>query len=102
MTDDELWEIVLSGTKNKDPMAAACQVSHYGLIAGHAYGILEGICLTNSAGNCVHKLIQMRNPWGKDQYTGPWSSDSSEWTPEWKTQAKLSEATDGIFFVPLD
>lgn len=57
MTNDELWEIVRSGTVRRDPMAAACQVSHYGLIAGHAYGILEGICLTDEDGECVHKLV---------------------------------------------
>lgn len=44
----------------------------------------------------------MRNPWGLDHYTGPWSANSDLWTPEWKRQAKLDEATDGIFFVPLD
>jgi len=44
----------------------------------------------------------MRNPWGYDQYTGAWSSDSDLWTPEWKEEAKLEQATEGIFFVSLD
>lgn len=57
MTDDELWEIVRSGTLRRDPMVAACHVSDHGLVAGHAYSILEGICLKDTAGNCVHKLI---------------------------------------------
>lgn len=46
MTNDELWDIVITGTLKKDPMAASCFVSQYGLTAGHAYSILEGICLT--------------------------------------------------------
>lgn len=84
MTDDDLWKIVLAGTKAKNPMAAACQVSRHNLIGGHAYGILKGICLTDSYGRCEHKLIQMRNPWGLSKYTGPWSEHSSLWTEEWK------------------
>jgi len=48
LTDDELWKIVTEDTKRKNPMAAACQVSHHNLAAGHAYGILEGLCLTTN------------------------------------------------------
>jgi hypothetical protein len=48
MTDDDLWNIVLEGTKRQNPMAAACQVSHHNLIGGHAYGILKGLCLKDS------------------------------------------------------
>jgi len=40
VSDDELWDIIVEGTNAKNPMAAACTVSHYNLIAGHAYGIL--------------------------------------------------------------
>jgi len=40
LTDDELWKIVVAGTEAGNPMAAACMVSHYNIIAGHAYGIL--------------------------------------------------------------
>lgn len=65
-------------------MAAACKVSHYNLIAGHAYGILDALCLTTN-GACVNKLIKMRNPWGNSKYTGPWSETSTLWTAEWKT-----------------
>lgn len=84
MTDDELWTIVTEGYKARNPMAAGCDVSHYNLVGGHAYGVLKGICLTDASGNCQHKLIMMRNPWGNTKYTGPWSEDSDLWTPEWK------------------
>jgi hypothetical protein len=103
LTDDELWHIIKDGTERQNPMAAACTVSHYNLIAGHAYGILKGICLTTN-GECVHKLVQMRNPWGLSKYTGPWSADSDLWNgqDEWKTQAGLADADEGEFWVPLD
>ena len=48
MTDDSLWDIVINGTERQDPMAAACRVSHHNLVAGHAYGILKGMCLTTN------------------------------------------------------
>lgn len=101
VTDDELWDIIVEGTNAKNPMAAACTVSHYNLIAGHAYGILKGLCLTEN-GECVHKIVQMRNPWGLSKYTGPWSEDSDLWTPEWKQQANLADANEGEFWVALD
>jgi hypothetical protein len=102
MSDDELWSIVRDGTERRNPMAAACTVSHYNLIAGHAYGILKGLCLTDDNGDCVHKIVQMRNPWGLSKYTGPWSENSGLWTPEWKRQARLAEANEGEFWVPLN
>jgi len=83
MTDDELWNIVIEGAKAKNPMAAACNVSHYNMVAGHAYGILDGLCLTVN-GTCTTKLIKMRNPWGISKYNGPWSAGSSEWTEDFK------------------
>lgn len=94
--------MVLDGTKANNPMAAACQESHYNLVGGHAYGILKGMCLTDSYGDCQHKIIQMRNPWGLSKYTGPWSEDSDLWTYEWKQQANLAESNEGEFWVPLN
>jgi hypothetical protein len=94
--------MVLEGTKANNPMAAACNVSHYNLVGGHAYGILKGMCLTDSYGDCKHKIIQMRNPWGLSKYTGPWSEHSDLWTPEWKQQANLAGANEGEFWVPLN
>jgi len=30
-------------------------------------------------------LVKVMNPWGKDEYTGPWSdSDSSRWSSDYK------------------
>jgi hypothetical protein len=53
------------------------------MVSGHAYGILDGLCLT-VGGQCHTKLIKMRNPWGISKYDGPWSEKSSEWTEEFK------------------
>jgi hypothetical protein len=44
----------------------------------------------------------MRNPWGKEMYSGPWRDDDSLWTDDFKLQANLVEADDGIFYMPYD
>lgn len=51
-----------------------------GLVAGHAYSILDAMSFKDSSqpGGRL-KLIQLRNPWGKHEWTGPWSDGSEEW-----------------------
>jgi hypothetical protein len=84
MTDTQFWDIVVDGLSKKNPMAAACQVSHYNMVSGHAYGIVGAVELKNNYGNVVHRLIKMRNPWGTSKYNGPWSAESDTWTEQWK------------------
>ena len=43
----------------------------------------------------------MRNPWGSERYTGPWSDDDSRWTDALKEEVGLVEANDGIFWMEL-
>ncbi|KZT25342.1 cysteine proteinase [Neolentinus lepideus HHB14362 ss-1] len=50
--------------------------SALGLWEDHAYSIMEAI---------EHKgrrFLKIRNPWGQDEWTGPWSDGSKEWTRE--------------------
>ena len=42
----------------------------------------------------------MRNPWGTENYRGPWSDKSSKWTAEYKSQVNYVNADDGKFFMP--
>ncbi|KAF5362355.1 hypothetical protein D9756_002799 [Leucocoprinus leucothites] len=48
-----------------------------GLIGGHAYSILKAIEVEGK------RFLILRNPWGKSEWSGPWSDGSKEWTPEW-------------------
>lgn len=59
-------------------MSAACHQSQYGLVSGHAYSVI-GV-------DAATQMIIVRNPWGKEQYTGP-GSDQDD---------------NGQFEVPLD
>ncbi|KAF9499309.1 cysteine proteinase [Pleurotus eryngii] len=48
-----------------------------GLIGGHAYSVLRAV-------ECRGKrFVILRNPWGKSEWTGPWSDGSKEWSAEW-------------------
>jgi len=62
-------------------MAAACLKDAYGLQNNHAYTILDAIVLTKD-GLPYQKLLKMRNPWGNEAYTGPWSDGYEGWTPD--------------------
>jgi hypothetical protein len=45
-----------------------------GIACSHAYTILH----TYEIGDL--KLVKMRNPWGSEEYTGPYSDGDSNWT----------------------
>jgi hypothetical protein len=47
------------------------------------------------------KLIKLRNPWGKGEWTGKWSKSHSYWTPELKRKLNHSSIKKGVFFIPL-
>lgn len=46
------------------------------------------------------KLIKLRNPWGSEKYTGPWSDNSKEMTAQAMADLKHEKGDDGIFWCP--
>ncbi|XP_066293758.1 calpain-9-like [Branchiostoma lanceolatum] len=48
-----------------------------GLVSGHAYTI-TGVAKIRNFGK-THKLLRIRNPWGRQEWTGAWSDGSPEW-----------------------
>ena len=77
-TDEEIFALISSADEKNYVMSAACHYSQYGLISGHAYGLI-GVNLDTNR-------IIVRNPWGSESYTGPGSDQSN----------------DGQFEVPVD
>ena len=47
------------------------------------------------------RLMKMRNPWGKEKYTGPYHDGDSVWTDEMKQEVGFVGGNDGTFFMPL-
>ena len=81
-------------------MVAGCSHEHGNLVTGHAYTLL-GIQELKKNGKVVEQLIKLRNPWGKEQYNGPWNDKDPQWTDDFKKQAHMTIADDGIFYIPL-
>lgn len=76
-------------------MVASCVRSNYGLVAYHAYTVLDAVNLGGT------QLIKVMNPWGNERYTGPWNDNDYRWTDAFKRQVNLKVDDNGIFYMPL-
>lgn len=74
-------------------------VNHCGLTNAHAYVVLKAMQLSNGS-----RVVQVRNPWGKERYTCDWSDDSDLWTPELRREAGATakNVDEGIFFMSIE
>lgn len=79
-------------------MTANCNKAINNIVTGHAYTMLGAFQYKNT------KLIKVRNPWGIEKYTGPWSDN----TPELKAalldpafEKHRSATGDGVFYMPI-
>lgn len=73
-----------------------------GLIAGHAYSVLNIIDIDTYDGPVT--LVRVRNPWGHHEWNGDWSDDSEKWNrvaPETKSKIFFDKKNDGGFFMSL-
>ncbi|KAJ7693200.1 hypothetical protein B0H17DRAFT_1010276 [Mycena rosella] len=61
----------LDGSRSGDNQAKI-----FGLIGNHAYSVLRAV---EAKGK---RFVVVRNPWGKSEWTGPWSDGSKEWSAE--------------------
>ena len=81
-----------------------------GLVAGHAYSILDarelglipGLSLSGVLGKS--KLIRLRNPWGTFEWKGAWSDGSKEWdqNPIVRIRLRPKDENDGSFWMPWE
>lgn len=90
------FQLIMDSDSKDYIMTASCSQSIYGLVPGHAYTIIGAAELSNG-----QKLIRLRNPWGKEQYTGPYSDASSDWTEALKAEVDYVNGNDGFFFIKL-
>ena len=89
-----------------------------GLVAGHAYSVIQAREVTNTPRIGVgavklnvdvgtaekHRLVQLRNPWGTFEWKGNWSDKSKLWkkNPHIAKQLQFEDADDGSFWMPFD
>lgn len=101
-TEKEFYDIVQDADERKWIMTAACMKDIFDLVPAHAYTIL-GVQDLKAGDTILHRLIKMRNPWGAEKYSGPWNDkDDERWTDEFKKQAKLVVANDGVFYMTIE
>ncbi|KAI9718699.1 MAG: hypothetical protein M1812_003873 [Candelaria pacifica] len=67
--------------------------SRKGVVEGHAYSIMEAREVKGE------KLLRLRNPWGKSEWTGAWSDGSEQWTAEWMELLGHKFGNDGVFWI---
>lgn len=67
-----------------------------GISEGHAYSIMDAKEIKGQ------RLLKLRNPWGKKEWTGRWSDGSVEWTPEWMRLLDHKFGNDGIFWISYE
>jgi calpain-15 len=68
-----------------------------GLQKDHAYSILD-VRLVRGG----HRLVKLRNPWGRFEWKGAWGDTSPEWQKYPALRRELnpvSDADDGVFWI---
>lgn len=87
--------IITTTTDYKD------NINYFGLVKQHAYTLIGTAFYKDPQGK-THRLVKIRNPWGKEVYNGPWSDNSAEMTAnngDALTKLKHNSNTrDGIFY----
>ncbi|KAK5230439.1 hypothetical protein LTR99_008256 [Exophiala xenobiotica] len=67
-----------------------------GISEGHAYSIMDARDVNGQ------RLLKLRNPWGKKEWTGKWSDGSSEWDADWMGLLDHKFGNDGVFWISYD
>ena len=67
-----------------------------GIVGSHAYSVMDAV---EKKG---HRLLKLRNPWGSDEWKGPWSDGSEQWTPEWMHELNHRFGDDGMFWISYE
>jgi calpain-15 len=114
---DSLWKklknaeqsnfVMTAGSKNLSGGSDEYLVD-IGLSGSHAYSLLAVYTINKKTGsqtdisddNTQHRLVKLRNPWGKGEWKGKWSDEDPRWTNKLKKKLGFSEnPNDGIFFM---
>ncbi|KAK3945968.1 calpain family cysteine protease [Diplogelasinospora grovesii] len=64
-----------------------------GIMEQHAYSVMKAVEKDGE------RLLLLKNPWGKGEWTGPWSDGSKEWTAEWMKKLDHKFGDDGAFWI---
>lgn len=99
---EELFNIILDADQKGYIMACSSifepSIERKGIISGHAFTIISA----HEAWirNKLVRLLRIRNPWGYQEWNGPWSDGSPEWDYDAKKAfGEYINQDDGTFFI---
>jgi hypothetical protein len=125
-TEEEVWTLLKKYDRQKALISASIGKMEYaesdgpageqmlektGLVAGHAYSIIQAVEVsertavgTRKPGGKTFRLVQLRNPWGTYEWKGKWSDKSKLWGEHKSIAKQLSfvDADDGAFWMAFD
>ncbi|KAH8696223.1 calpain-like protein [Talaromyces proteolyticus] len=67
-----------------------------GISEGHSYSIMDAREVNGI------RLLRVRNPWGRKEWSGRFSDGSEEWTPELMNLLGHKFGNDGVFWISYD
>ncbi|RHZ45994.1 calpain-like protein [Aspergillus thermomutatus] len=79
-----------------DPQYQGPPRDRKGISENHSYSIMDTKEING------HRLLRLRNPWGKKEWNGAWSDGSEQWTPEWMQKLDHKFGNDGFFWISYD
>ena len=110
MDKEKEWKYLLEATRLEYAMVCSSnpgsdsETSQSGVVQGHAYTLLA-VATLNFNGQ-LHRLVKLRNPWGKVEFKGQWSDFDPNWNyVDPKEKQKLgfkNDREDGAFFIGFD
>jgi len=71
-----------------------------GLCPNHAYTVVQW---RHEVGSIKVNLVQLRNPWGHDEWLGAWSDNSALWAqnPDVRASIQPTFSEDGLFWISM-
>ena len=98
----ELFEKILESSKENIVMGCGSlgetdKETVDGIVCSHAYTLSQAKLYKDPVEDI--ELIQVRNPWGQTEWEGPWSDNSSLWTPKLREYFNCVANDDGIFWI---
>lgn len=70
----------------------------------HAFSIMYAVEVVDENDES-HRLVCIRNPWGRETYFGPWSDSDERWTEDLRAQANHNAKennNDGKYFMAFE
>ncbi|TKR87465.1 hypothetical protein L596_011858 [Steinernema carpocapsae] len=102
---DVIWVSLLSSREANFLMGCSCgagrnsinenEYNQVGLVPQHAYSLLDVRQVRD------HRLVRLRNPWGRYVWKGAWSEGWNGWTPELRKLLMPHGTEAGTFWMPF-